>query len=149
MSWTLIYSLLAAGTGACIALQASANTRFRHHLGDPLWTAYLSVCGTILFSTLVMLILRFPAPSFSAVAGTRWWYWIGGPLGAMIVLAGATLVRHLGAGVFIALVVAGQLMTALLLDHYALMGLPENPITGKRIIGAGFIVIGVVCMKYL
>ncbi|MCZ2342061.1 MAG: DMT family transporter [Bacteroidales bacterium] len=149
MSWTLIYSLLAAGAGACIAMQASANNRFRQHLDDPLWTAYLSVCGTIAFSTLVMLILRFPAPSLAAVAGTRWWYWIGGPLGALIVLAGATLVRHLGAAAFIALVVAGQLLAALVLDHYALMGLPENPITGKRLLGAVFVILGVICMKYL
>lgn len=100
-------------------------------------------------STLVMLILRFPAPSFTSVLETRWWYWIGGPLGALIVLAGATLVRHLGAAAFISLVVAGQLLTALLLDHYALMGLPESPLTGKRILGAVFVVLGVICMKYL
>ena len=145
--WT--YALLAAGAGACIALQATANTRFRHHLGDPLWAAYLSICGTILSASVFMLLVRPLAPSWSSLRETQWWYWIGGPLGALIVLAGATLVRHLGAAAFISLVVAGQLLCSLLLDHYAMMGLPENPLTWKRIVGAMLVVLGVVCVKYL
>lgn len=149
MNWTLLYAFLAATAGMCIALQATANSKFRHHLGDPLWAAYFSIVGTILFSSAAMLILRSPIPSAATLSGTRWWYWIGGPLGALIVLAGATLVRHLGAAAFIALVVAGQLIASLILDHFALMGLPENPLTWKRLLGALLVVLGVVCVKYL
>ena len=149
MNWTLTFALLAAAAGACIALQAAANTKFRGHLGDPLWAAYLSIIGTIVFSTAVMVALRPGAPLWSALKTTHWWYWVGGPLGALIVMAGATLVRHLGAAAFIALVVAGQLTASLLLDHFALMGLPQSPLTWKRLVGAGLVVLGVVCVKWL
>jgi transporter family-2 protein len=96
-----------------------------------------------------MLLLRPASPSSETLRQTPWWNWIGGPLGALIVLGGATLVSELGAALFLALVVAGQLLTSLLLDHFALLGLPEQPMTLGRVLGAALVVAGVVCMKYL
>ena len=96
-----------------------------------------------------MLLLRPSVPAMSNVRETQWWNWIGGPLGALIVLAGASLVSQLGAALFIALVVGGQLLCSLLLDHYALLGLPQQPITPGRVLGALLVVAGVVCIKYL
>src|SRR5262245_31775517 len=114
---TTIFALLAVGAGACIALQASANGNFRRNLGDnPMFAAYFSILGTILTATLAMLILRPQVPSTSALRDTPWWNWIGGPLGALIVLAGAALTARLGAALFIALVVGGQLFCSLVLD---------------------------------
>jgi transporter family-2 protein len=88
-------------------------------------------------------------PSAAAVRDTPWWNWIGGPLGALIVLAGAALAPRLGAALFIALVVAGQLICSLALDHFALMGLPEQVLTPGRVFGAVLVVAGVLCVKYL
>lgn len=148
--YTTFFALLAVGAGACIALQASANGRFRHVLGDnPLWAAYFSILGTICTATVAMLILRPGAPSGETLRETEWWHWIGGPLGALIVLAGAALTSRLGAALFISLVVGGQLLCSLLLDHYGLVGLKEQPITPGRLLGAALVVAGVLCIKYL
>jgi transporter family-2 protein len=147
---TTIFALLAVGAGACIALQAAANSNFRKSLGDnPLFAAYFSICGTILTATIAMLVLRPPAPGAAAVRATPWWNWIGGPLGALIVLAGAALTARLGAALFIALVVGGQLLCSLVLDHFALLGLNEQPVTPGRLFGAALVVAGVLCIKYL
>lgn len=146
---TIFFALLAAGAGCCIALQATANTAFRRTLDSPLYAAYFSICGTILTATLFMLAVRPPAPSMSAVRSTVWWNWIGGPLGAVIVLAGAALVWRLGAAAFIALVVGGQLLCSLFLDHFALMGLQQQPLSPGRLFGAMLVVAGVLCVKYL
>ena len=149
MNVNLVFALLAAGAGACIALQASANARFRENLASQWYAAYFSICGTILTATLYILTMRPPAPTAAQIKQTEWWNWIGGPLGALIVLAGATLTRELGAAAFIALVVGGQLICSLALDHFALMGLKEVPITPARVFGAVLVVAGVVCIKYL
>lgn len=147
---TTIFALLAAGAGACIALQASANGNFRKNLGDnALVAAGFSILGTIITATLALLILRPPVPAASALRETPWWNWIGGPLGALIVLAGAALTARLGAALFIALVISGQLLCSLVLDHFALMGLSEQPVTAGRVFGAVLVVAGVVCIKYL
>lgn len=150
---TTVFALLAVGAGCFIALQAAANSKFRQNLGDTpeiaLWAAFLSICGTILTAVTAMLLLRPSPPSAVALREAPWWNWIGGPLGAMIVLAGATLTRELGAAVFIALVVGGQLLCSLLIDHYALLGLKEQPLTWGRMLGALLVVAGVLCIKYL
>jgi transporter family-2 protein len=147
---TVVFMLLALGAGTAIALQASANGNLRRNLGDnPRFASYFSILGTIATATIAMLILRPPAPSAEAIREAPWWNWIGGPMGALIVLAGATLTVRLGAAPFIALVVGGQLICSLVLDHFALLGLQEQPITPGRLFGAALVVIGVLCVKYL
>jgi transporter family-2 protein len=145
---TAIFALLAMGAGCCIALQASANGKLRHNIDSPLFTSYFSILGTILTATIAMAVLRPPLPALAAVRETPWWNWIGGPLGAMIVLAGAALTRELGAAVFISLVVGGQLLCSLALDHFALMGLDRQTITPGRVVGALLVVAGVACIKF-
>ena len=146
---TTIFALLAMGAGACIALQASANGKFRENIKSPEYAAFFSICGTFLTAITAMLILRPTTPSVAALRETQWWNWIGGPLGALIVLAGAALTRELGAALFIALVVGGQLLCSLVLDHFALLGLNEQPVTAGRLLGALLVVAGVLCIKYL
>jgi bacterial/archaeal transporter family-2 protein len=147
---TSIFALLAVGAGACIALQASANASLRKNIGDnALVAAYLSILGTLIVSTVAVLLLRPPVPATADLRDAPWWNWIGGPLGALIVLAGAALTARLGAAFFIALVVGGQLVCSLLLDHFALMGLSEQPVTAGKLLGAALVVTGVVCIKFL
>jgi bacterial/archaeal transporter family-2 protein len=149
MDTKLIFMLLAALAGSCIAMQAAANARFRANIESQWFAAFFSICGTIITASLFMLIARPPAPTAQSLRTTEWWNWIGGPLGALIVLAGASLARELGAAVFISLVVAGQLTCSLLLDHFALMGLKEQAISLGKVFGVLLVVAGVVCIKYL
>ena len=120
MTWTLAYALGAAAAWACIALQASANGTFRRNLGDPWYPAFFSICGTFVTAITVMLLLRPPTPSAESLRSTQWWNWVG-----------------------------GQLVCSVLLDHFALMGLPEQSITPGRVAGVALVVAGVMCIKYL
>jgi len=144
----ILWILLAAGAGACFAVQASANASLRAHLQSPLWAAFFSICGTILTAATVMLVLRPTPPDAVGARAAPWWNWIGGPLGALIVLAGAALAPKLGAAAFIAAVVAGQLICSLLLDHFGLMNLPQQGLTVGRILGAAMVFAGVLLVKY-
>jgi bacterial/archaeal transporter family-2 protein len=144
----IVWILLATGAGGCIALQAAANGSLRTNLGDPRYATFFSICGTIATAVLVMLVLRPSPPSVTAMRSAPWWNWIGGPLGALIVLAGAALAPRLGAAAFIAAVVAGQLICSLALDHFGLMNLPQQGLTVGRIIGATMVFAGVLLVKY-
>jgi transporter family-2 protein len=50
---------------------------------------------------------------------------------------------ELGATSLLALGLAGQLATALVVDHFGWLGLPENPITGMRLLGVALLGAGV------
>jgi transporter family-2 protein len=143
-----LWILLATAAGGCIALQAAANGSLRTNLDDPRYAAFFSICGTIVTAMLVMLALRPSPPSVMVMRQTPWWNWIGGPLGALIVLAGAALTPKLGAAAFIAAVVAGQLICSLALDHFGLMNLPQQGLTVGRAIGAAMVFAGVVLVRY-
>lgn len=139
---------LAAAAGGCIALQAAANGALKQQLGDGRFAAFFSICGTILTASLFMLAIRPAPPPLSALRAAPWWTWIGGPLGAVIVLAGATLTPRIGAAAFITAVVGGQVICSLLFDHYGLMNVPEQGITASRILGGLMVFAGVLLVRY-
>ncbi|MGL4424565.1 MAG: DMT family transporter [Gemmataceae bacterium] len=139
----------AVAAGACISLQAAANGRLGKNLADPLYAAIASLCLSFLTMVTMVLIVRPAPPSLELVRSQPWHNWIGGPLGVLIVMAGAMLAPRLGAAAFIACVVGGQLLSSMLFDHFAILGLPEQPITLGRVFGGVLVVLGVVCIKYL
>ena len=139
----IFWVLLASGAGACISIQAAANAALRNHLNDTRWATFFSICGTILTAVIVMLLMRPGFPSMNALRSVPWWKWIGGPLGAIIVLSGAALTPKLGAAAFIAAVVGGQLACSVILDHFAVMNLPPHPLSLGRLLGAGLVFTGV------
>jgi bacterial/archaeal transporter family-2 protein len=138
-----IWIILASAAGACISIQAAANASLRGHLNDVRWATFFSICGTILSALVVMLLIRPTFPSAALLRSAPWWNWIGGPLGAIIVLSGATLAPKLGAASFIAAIVAGQLACSAVLDHFALMDLPAHPFTLTRTLGVALVFTGV------
>lgn len=137
------FVLLAVAAGACISLQSAANGSFRTNLNDARWATFLSICGTIVTAAVVMLAIRPALPTAAAFRSAPWWNWIGGPLGALIVLAGAALTPRLGAASFIAAVVGGQLLCSVFLDHFGAMNLPQQSLTGPRLLGVVMVFGGV------
>ena len=144
----MVSVFLACVAGACFALQAAVNGALRGTLHDGRYAAFFSICGTIITAAIFILCVQPPLPALAVMRSAPWWNWIGGPLGALIVLAGATLAPRIGAAAFIASLVAGQLFCSLLLDHYGLMNLPQQSITAGRLMGAALVFVGVVLVKY-
>lgn len=145
----MLWIAFACAAGACIALQAAANGSLRTNLGDPRYAAFFSICGTVATAVAIMLAMRPAPPSLTAMREAPWWNWIGGPLGTLIVLAGAALTPRLGAAAFISAVVAGQLFCSLLLDHFGLMDVPRQALTAGRLLGVAMLFAGVLLVKYL
>jgi len=138
----------AVAAGGCIALQTAANGALKHQLGDARYAAFLSICGTMLTAVLLMLAARPALPSMASMRSAPWWMWIGGPLGALFVLAGATLTPRVGAATFITAVIAGQVFVSLLVDHFGLMNVQPQGLTVSRLAGGLLVVGGVLLVRY-
>ncbi len=139
---------LAVAAGGCIALQSAANGALRHQLGDSRYAAFFSICGTMLTALLFMVAMRPPMPSMADMRAAPWWMWIGGPLGTLFVLAGATLTPRLGAATYITAAIAGQVLISLLLDHFGLLNVPQQGLTLTRLAGGLLVVGGVLLVRY-
>lgn len=139
-----VFAILAIGTGVCLAVQSAANGKFREHLGSPMWAAFFSICGTIICATVAMIAIRPTLPSADSLKSTSWWFWIGGPMGALIVLAGAAITPRLGAASFLAFLIGGQMLCSAALDHFGAMGLTPRPVSPLRLAGLLLVLAGAV-----
>jgi bacterial/archaeal transporter family-2 protein len=82
-----------------------------------------------------------------SVASAPWWAWTGGLLGALFVLASIILTPRLGAATTIGLILTGQVLASIVIDHFGLIRVPVHEASFPRIIGALLIVAGVVMVQ--
>jgi transporter family-2 protein len=117
---------------------------------SPLLAAAVSfTVGTVvLFIT--VFVLRYKIPSLRGESNqTKWWHWIGGVLGSYLVAANIFLVPIVGASVLVALVLAGNLGAAVVLDHFGVIGFKKRPINIQRILGVALLFAGVLIVSYI
>ena len=139
------FALLA---GAVIPIQAGANATLGRNLGHPLWATLVSLTVSALIGLAVIAWLRVPMAATAVAAKGPLWSWIGGICGLVYVLSAVALAPKLGVTTFMAAVVAGQVVIALMLDHFGLFGLAERAITWPRVLAAMLIVSGVLLLHF-
>ena len=139
---------LAILAGIALPLQAGANAELGRQLGNPLTAALVSSLVGIAAMFAVMIAFRAPVPDVAALAKAPWWSWIGGLMGVGFLILAIIASPKLGAATFIALAIAGQMTVSVLVDHYALVGFAERPVSISRILGIALIVGGVLMVQF-
>ncbi len=143
----IFFLFLALAAGVLLPVQAGLNAQLRSALGAPVAAALISfLVGTAALAA-ATLLFRVSFPVSRAWAATHPLQWSGGIIGALYVLAAVVLAPKLGAGTLVAAVVAGQMLTSLLLDHYGLIGFPVHSLSLGRLIGAALVITGVVLIQ--
>ena len=134
--------LMAALVGAGLTIQVGMNATVRMTIGSPVLAAIVNfVVG---LAALVLLAVASGARIVpGSVPAVPAWAWFGGLLGAAYVAATTVLGPRLGAASFLALTLAGQMVAALLVDHYGVIGFPQSPLTPTRLLGTALLVAGV------
>ena len=74
--------------------------------------------------------------------------WIGGLLGAFYVLGSIVAAPRLGAVTLVALILAGQTLASLAVDHFGWVGFEEQPITPLRLAGVALLAAGVALVRF-
>ncbi len=128
--------------GALMPAQAGINSLLAKEIASPLAAATLSfLVGGLALAALLALQPGTFRPA--ALPQLSWWHWIGGLFGAFFVFTAAWAAPRTGALLFMVLVLAGQLLGALLLDHQGWLGFREAPVTPAKIGGIVLIFLGV------
>lgn len=145
MAWP--YVMLAVAAGAMLPLQAAINARLARLVGSPLWAAGIS--GLVLTAALALVagVALRAGPRTEGLGGAPWWAWTGGLCGAVVLSATTATASRLGTAGMIALVMAGQVLCSLLLDHYGVLGLPVVPVGAKRLAAAALLLAGAALMR--
>lgn len=87
--------------------------------------------------------MRVPLPALDTIRQVSWWKWTGGIIGAIYVTTVIISVPRIGTANLVSLSVAGQLLAAVVLDHYGLLGFAQHPANAWRLLGLALIVGGV------
>jgi bacterial/archaeal transporter family-2 protein len=143
----VLFMVLALITGVVFAVQTGINTQLRSFLGSPLQAVFVSfMVGTVVVA--LALMGKRQAPPLAKWADMPWWMWLGGLCGLFIVSTNILVAPRIGAALLTSLAIAGQLTTALVLDHYGAFGFPVHHISLPRIAGAALLLAGVLLIRY-
>ncbi len=139
------YVLFALLAGAMLPIQFGINAQLATWVGGSLRAALVSfVVGAIgLLAATLLLARGWPDRAGDAPRGV----WIGGLLGAFYVLGSIVTAPKLGAATLVALILAGQAVASLLVDHYGWVGFDEHPVTPLRIAGIVLLAGGVALVR--
>ncbi len=142
-SWP--YVLFALVAGAMLPLQAGVNAILSRSVGGAIPAALVSFgVGTI---ALVAVALAFARPAVERAGEAPSWAWIGGLLGAFYVAGAIVTAPRLGAVLFLAVLLAGQSLSSLVVDHYGWVGFEEHPISPGRVLGVLLLAAGVALVR--
>jgi transporter family-2 protein len=135
--------LLALAAGGVMALQPAVNGRLASQCSHPLQASILSFATGLLALIVVGLCLRVGVPSVDKLQTLPLWAWGGGVLGTYMVTVSLLVAPKLGATRWIALVLTGQIVLSLILDHFGLIGYARQAFSWTRAAGVLFLVVGV------
>ncbi|AXJ96286.1 MULTISPECIES: DMT family transporter [unclassified Sphingomonas] len=138
-----LIAVLLAGIG--LAAQAPTNAVLAKNSGSVLLAALVSfLVGA---AALAAAWGAFDRTAPSMLGGAPIWAWLGGFYGAGFVAAMAFAAPRLGLATALTVAIASQLATALVLDHFGLLGLKAEPVTLPRLAGAALVIGGVILMR--
>ncbi len=143
MKSDLIYIVLALTTGALIPIQASTNATFSKSIGDPLITGLMVFIIGLVGMFIFVLLLRTPFPVRQQLVSAPVYSYLGGVVVAVYVVMITILVPRIGVGTSIGLIVTGQIICAVVIDHFGFFGVDVRSVSTTRIVGVLLMIAGV------
>lgn len=147
MNYVYILLVIAMIAGVVLPVQTALNNKMALSVGSPILGALVSfIIGTLSIFTYAVV----SGESLSSLTNSKnapTVAWLGGLLGAFFVTSTIILLPRLGVAVTVSLIIAGQLIAAIVMDHYGLLGVPVKEISLFRIVGILLIVGGVILVR--
>lgn len=132
--------------GAFLPMQGSMNSKLAKAGENPVYASMISFTIGVL-ALVAYILLTSQNVSWKGLKDAPSYSWLGGVLGAFYVTVIVFAFPKIGPGLTFGLVVAGQLITSMVMEHFQIMGTPHQPISLGRIVGILLIIAGVVAVK--
>jgi len=140
----LPYLLSAVGLGALVAFQPLMNAVVARAVGSAYGAALISIVITLVGAIVVVAVAGRGEISRATLGAVPWWIFLGGFIGTLFVGGGVVIAPVTGALVFVACVVAGQLIGATVADHFGLFGIAVRTVTPLRLVGLALVAAGAI-----
>ncbi|MBC7846320.1 MAG: DMT family transporter [Flavobacterium sp.] len=141
-----LWIIMAFFSGFFLPLQGGINARLGKELQSPI---YASLISFLIGATAIMvfIFLSDQTVSWGGIKTAPAYTWIGGILGAFYVTTIILCVPKIGSTLTFGLVIAGQMVAAVVMDHFKIFVSEQHPINLIRIVGILLIISGVIIIK--
>jgi transporter family-2 protein len=142
ITWIVIALL----SGAFLPLQGGLNSRLGKTIESPVHASLISfVIGAITIA-LYCLITRQHV-LWTGLKTAPAYLWLGGLLGAFYVTVILVAFSRIGPALTFGLVVAGQMIMSVLLDHFNVLVVQPQPLSLWKLLGIALIISGVFLIR--
>jgi bacterial/archaeal transporter family-2 protein len=128
MNIQILFIILALCAGMMIPFQSAMNAQ----LGKTLQSSYFSALTVFVVAmigmSLYIIVLRHPVPAVQNFKSAPTRSYLGGILGAAYILLIVICAPKLGIGNVTVMVLLGQIIAAMVIDHWGLLNTPVHPI---------------------
>lgn len=148
--YTKFWMILGLFTGCLPPIQTAINSALRYEVQSFYLSSLISFAiGTIVLLILSLIIVRRVRFKLNQEGQGRikLIYFIGGPLGVVFVTTNILLMPELGAALTLMVVIFGQMLMGLIIDHFGMFNTPRYKITLRRAVGATLVFIGIIILK--
>lgn len=137
--------LFALFLGGLIPIQTSVNSQLRQKVHSPILASFVNasigVIALVLFNLIGGFGVHLP-PDFWET--TPWWAFIGGPLGAVIVITAILLMPYLGGLRTVLIVMVGSISAGFVIDEFGLFRVPVDHFDHYKFFGLIMVITGVI-----
>jgi transporter family-2 protein len=139
----IIFLALALITGALIPIQAATNAMFSKSIGNPLLTGLMVFIVGLIGMIVFILLSRTSFPTRQQITSAPLYGYLGGIIVATYVVMITILIPRIGVGTAIGLIVTGQIICAVTIDHYGLFNVAVRSISVTRVAGVLLMIAGI------
>ena len=142
MGW--LFAPFALLLGVVLTTQVATNALLGKELGNEYIPAAVNMAIGLIATAILTWSLTPDWPSRDMLRAAPWYCWFaGGLLGTIYLTGSIVLAPKLGAGELVGLVVAGQLIFSVLLDHFGWIGFEQHSANPARLAGCALMIVGV------
>jgi transporter family-2 protein len=143
----VLLAALAVIVGALIPVQAATNAAMSRIVGSVAITSLVLFAIGFVVVAAWAIVMRVPLPSLETLRQVPAYGYSGGFVVASYVIVITFLAPQLGVGNAIRLVVTGQIVAAVIIDHVGAFGAVVQRLTMGRAIGVVLMIIGVILAR--
>ena len=135
---------VAFAAGIAVSFQAAINSQMAAAVGaNSVVAALVSfLCGTCALAV-IAFVRGGLRKALAALPQQPLWKFSGGFLGAAFIFCTVVLVPRIGILNMVVLVIAGQLLTSMAIDHFGLVNVAMRKVSPIRLAGAAVMIAGV------
>ncbi|NBR53864.1 MAG: DMT family transporter [Rhodobacteraceae bacterium] len=145
---TIFNFLLALGMGAAISIYLPMISQSARILGAPVLGNVPFFAIAFLSSVVLVFVTGHKLPTMAKLAEVPAWLFIAGVVSALMIFGSSYLVPRIGTGALFVLLVAGQIIIGAVINHYGLLGVPEQSISTVKFSGTVLVLAGAVLVSF-